>query len=210
MKLYHYWQSSASWRVRWALAIKGIPFESVMIDLRAGVQHSAEHRARSPNGSIPVLELDDGRRLTESVAILEYLDETHPEPPLYPRGDAWLMARTRQIVELVNAGTQPLQNPIVLARAASDDAGKRAFAAFFNERGMRALETVLGETAGRFAVGDSLSAADLCVVPQVSGARRWGVQMEQFPKVLAVEAAALATPHAAGALPANQPGAPQP
>src|SRR5437773_93893 len=112
--LYHFWLSSSSWRVRWALAFKGVPFRSVMIDLRAGEQHRPEHRARNPLGYVPTLEID-GRTLGESVAILEYLEERFPDPPLYPR-DPWLRARVRQVVELVNSGVQPLQNLLVLQR----------------------------------------------------------------------------------------------
>src|SRR5262249_36235193 len=104
--LYHYWRSSASWRVRWALAIKGVAFESVPIDLRTGEQCTAEHRARNPIGHVPALVID-GRALAESVAILEYLEETIPQPALYPR-DPWARARTRQLVELINSGVQPM------------------------------------------------------------------------------------------------------
>jgi maleylacetoacetate isomerase len=216
--LFHYWRSSSSWRVRWALAIKGVAFESVVVDLLAGEQKSDAHRARNPVGHIPTLHVD-GRYLSESVAILEYLEETIPDPPLYPR-DAWGRARVRQLVELVNAGVQPLQNLIVLRRHAEDAAGQKAWAAFFNERGLAAYEATLAQldaergggaaAGGRFSFGDALTAADLCLVPQVYSARRFGVDVARFPRVLAAEQAALATEHARGALPENQPGAPAP
>src|SRR5262245_33497303 len=98
--LFHFWRSSASWRVRWALAIKGIPFTSQMVDLGAGEQRSAEHRARNPIGHVPALFID-GQWFGESVAILEYLEETRPSPALYPR-EPRARARVRQIVELCN------------------------------------------------------------------------------------------------------------
>jgi maleylacetoacetate isomerase len=209
--LHHYWRSSASWRVRWALAVKGAAFESVIVDLAEGAQRSPEHLARNPNGYVPVL-LVDGRPLAESVAILEWLEETIPAPALYPK-EPFARARVRQLVEVVNAGIQPLQNLGVLRRCSPDATEQKRWAAEWNERGMRALEGLLEQTArdfgeGRFCLGDSLTAADLCLVPQVYSARRFGVDLAPFPRVLGAEAAALATPHADGARPERQPGAP--
>jgi maleylacetoacetate isomerase len=211
-KLHHFWRSSASWRVRWALAIKGVPFESVMVDLLAGEQLSDDHRAKNPMKHVPALFLD-GRWLAESVAILEYLEETRPEPALYPR-DPWHRARARQVIELVNSGIQPLQNLVTLGRHSKDAAEQRAWGHFFNERGLAACEALLlsidEEIPGdrRFALGGKLTAADLFVAPQVATARRFGVDLERFPRLRAAEAAAFATEHAAAALPENQPGAP--
>ncbi len=208
--LFHFWRSSASWRVRWALAIKGIAYTSVMVNLATHEQTGAPHRARNPAGYVPALDID-GHVLAESVAILEYLEETRPEPALYPR-EAWLRARVRQVVETVNAGVQPMQNLTVQRRHSADAEAQKAWSVFFNERGMRVLEELLHgidrETGrvGRYAGGDALTAADLCVVPQVYSARRFGVDLGPFPRVLAAEAAALATEHAAGATPENQRG----
>jgi maleylacetoacetate isomerase len=209
--LYHYWRSSASWRVRWALAIKQIPFESVIVNLAEHAQQTPEHRARNPIGHVPCLVVN-GRYLSESVAIIEYLEETVPDPPLYPK-DPWARARVRQCVELSNAGIQPLQNLSVIGKHSEDPAAQRDWAAFFNQRGLAGyeglLETIENEgLRGRFSVGDSLTAADLYLVPQVYSARRFGVDISAFPRVHAVEQAALATEHAALALPENQPGAP--
>jgi maleylacetoacetate isomerase len=172
----------------------------------------AEHRARNPIGHVPALFID-GRTLAESVAIIEYLEETRPAPPLYPK-DHGARARVRQIVEIVNSGIQPLQSPAVYTRHSPDEAEQAAFRKYFNERGLTALETLLGTVAaeipgeGGFAVGGDLTAADLFIIPQIHMARRFGVDVTRFPRLLAVEAAALATPHAEGALPQNQPGAP--
>jgi len=209
--LYHYWLSSASWRVRWALAIKRVKYDEVAIDLASGAQLADEHRARNPLGLVPAL-IVDGRALAESVAIVEWLEETIPEPPLYPR-DPWARARVRQVVELVNASVQPMQNLVVLKRHSPDHEERKAFARHFNERGLGALERLLEGIAaeglgGRFAVGDSLTAADLFIVPQCQAARRFQVDVAQFPRVAAVERAALATEHAEGAKPEHQPGAP--
>ena len=210
--LYQYWRSSASYRVRWALAIKGVPFTTVPIDITHGEQLTAEHRARNPIAHVPALWID-GHILAESVAIFEYLEETRPTPALYPRAP-WERARVRQVVELVNAGIQPLQNLVTMARHSADGAEQKAFAKFFNERGLLALEALVTSIAaeipgdGRFSVGSSLTAADLFVVPQVAVGRRFGVDMSKVPRLLAIEAAVLATEHAAGAAPERQAGAP--
>jgi maleylacetoacetate isomerase len=206
--LYHYWLSSASWRVRWALAIKNLAHDVVVVDIRAGQQTSPEHRARNPMGRVPALSID-GKWLAESVAIIEFLDETHPEPALYPR-DPFVRARVRQMVELVNSGVQPLQNLPVMAAHSSDPEAQKKFAATFNERGLKAYEELLAQTerdglGGQFSVGNTLTAADLFLIPQVASARRFEVDVTPFPRVLAVETAARATPHAEAARPENQP-----
>lgn len=210
--LYQYWRSSASWRVRWALSIKGVAFESIPVNLLAGEQGSAEHHGRNPIGRVPTLVLEDGRSLGESVAILEWLEETIPSPALYPK-DPWQRARTRQLVEIVNAAVQPLQNISVLGKLSPDSAAQRAWAAHFNDLGLAAYEALLAQIAlegggnGPFSIGDALSAADVFLVPQLYAARRFQVDVSRFPRVLAAEQAALATPHAEGARPENQPGA---
>ncbi len=211
--LYHYWRSSASWRVRWALAIKGVEFQSVAVNLVTDEQVSDAHRARNPVGHVPALWID-GHTLAESVAILEYLEETRPASPLYPK-DRWARARVRQVVELVNSGIQPLQNLVVYKRHSSDAEEQKAWLQFFNQRGLAACEALLGTIAaeipgqGGHAVGSALTAADIFLVPQIATARRFGVDLAPFPRLLAVEAAALATPHAEGALPQNQTDAPR-
>ena len=210
--LYQYWRSSASWRVRWALSIKGVAFESIPVNLLTGEQSSAEHRARNPIGRVPALVLEDGRTLGESVAIFEWLEETIPSPALYPR-DPWQRARTRQLVEIINAAVQPLQNIAVLKKLSPESSEQRAWAAHFNEIGLAAYEAELAQIAletggnGPFSLGDALTAADLFLVPQLYAARRFHVDLSRFPRVLAAEQAALATPHAEGARPEHQPGA---
>src|SRR5262245_55869184 len=185
--LHHYWQSSASWRVRWALAVKGVEYESVYVSLREGAQRAEAHRQKNPIGHVPALVVD-GRALAESVAILEWLEEVRPEPPLYPK-DPWERARVRQIVELVNSGVQPLQNLVVQDRHSNDPVERKAFAAHFNARGLLAMERLLGAfdaergAPGTFAYGDALTAADLYLVPQVTAARRFEVEVSSFPRV---------------------------
>src|SRR5689334_15548370 len=111
MKLFEGWRSSASWRVRWTLAMKKISYESILVDVERGDQHDFL-APKNPMHQVPTLELDDGQLLTESVAIIEWLDETHPDPPLLPR-DPLAKARVRELVQIINAGVQPLQNTIV-------------------------------------------------------------------------------------------------
>src|SRR6476659_7526055 len=109
MRLHSYWRSSASWRARIALHYKGLPFEYVPVHLVQREQYAEGYQRLNPMEQVPTLELDDGRRLTQSLAIIEYLEETHPTPPLLPR-DPFLRARVRQLAEVVNSGIQPLQN----------------------------------------------------------------------------------------------------
>ncbi len=176
-----------------------------MIDLASHEQIDPAHRARNPAGFVPALDID-GHVLAESVAILEYLEETRPEPALYPR-EPWLRARVRQLVETVNSGVQPMQNLIVQRRHSADADEQKVWSVFFNQRGMQVLEDLMHRIdreigrVGRHAVGDTLTAADLFLVPQVYSARRFGVDLAPFPRVLAAEAAALATEHASGAIP---------
>ncbi|MEP7121051.1 MAG: maleylacetoacetate isomerase [Byssovorax sp.] len=208
---YHYWRSSASWRVRWALAIKGVDHQAIGVDLVAGEQSTPEHQARNPIGRVPALVLADGRSLGESVAILEWLDETIPAPALYPE-DPWQRARTRQLVEIINAAVQPLQNISVLRRLSPEGPAQREWAAHFNALGLGAYEALLGKIAaegggnGPFSIGGALTAADIFLVPQVDSARRFHVDVGRYPRVLAAEEAARATAHAEAARPENQPG----
>jgi maleylacetoacetate isomerase len=210
LALYSYWRSSSSYRVRFALAVKGVPYVYHPVNLLAGEQAAEEHRERSPMGYVPCL-LVDGRPFVESVALLELLDDLFPSPPLYPK-DPFDRARVRAMVEIVNAGTQPLQNLNVLARVSDDAAARTAWAKHFNERGLAALERMMqGHEAlgirGRFAYGDALTAADACLVPQVYSARRFGVDVDAFPRVRDAAAAAAATDAGRAAAPETQPDA---
>lgn len=194
-RLFHYYRSSSSWRVRWALRLKGVAYEAVAVDLLAGAQGSPEHRARNPLGMVPVLEvLPDGVWLGQSVAIIEYLDEVHPDPPLLP-GDALGRARVRQLVEVINADTQPLQNLSVLRHASADPEGQRRWARHFIERGLSAYEALLREE-DRFSHGDALSMADLFLLPQCHNARRFGLTVTAWPRIARIESLCLATPEA--------------
>lgn len=208
--LYNYWRSSSSYRVRFALAYKGLAYRYVAVNLLDKEQRDAAHVHRSPTGYVPCLEID-GRTVNESVAIIELIDELFPEPPLMPR-DPWHRARVRALVEVVNAGIQPLQNLTVLERHSTDQKERTAWARHFNERGLESLERMMATNEGlgikgKFAYGDTLTTADLFLVPQLYSARRFGVEVSRFPRVVAAGDAASGTKAGQAALPESQPDA---
>ncbi len=209
MKLYGFWRSTATWRVRIALAYKDIDYEYVPVHLRraGGEQHLPEFRSKNPIGHVPVLELAiDGRerRIAESMAILELLEELYPSPALLP-SNAFLRARARQIALLVVSGIQPLQNTAVQHWVERElHADPSAWNRHWVTRGLDALETLVRDTAGTYAVGDDVSYADVCVTPQMHFARRAGVDVEPYSVLRAIEATCAALPSFARAHADNQ------
>ncbi|MEI6226327.1 MAG: maleylacetoacetate isomerase [Deltaproteobacteria bacterium] len=210
LTLHSYWRSSCSWRVRIALHHKGLPFTYSAVDLVAGAQFADAHRARNPMTMVPVLEVEEGGRtvrLRQSMAILEWLEERHPSPPLLPRDPA-ARARVRALAEDVNASIQPFQNSSTMKwlreRHPGDDL---AFTTHFLARSMAGLEAAVQDGAGRFCHGNELTLADLFVVPQLYGARRFGVDVSKFPTLLRVEASCAALPAFVAAAPEKQPDA---
>jgi maleylpyruvate isomerase len=208
VKLHSFWRSSASWRVRIALHYKGLPFEYVPVNLGGQQQYQDEYRALNPMEQVPTLTLDDGRMVTQSLAIIEYLDETVPSPALLPR-DPYLRARTRQLAEVVNSGIQPLQNTSPLLEVMRIGGDSEAWARKWIDKGLRALERTAADTAGRFLVGDSLSMADVCLVPQLGNARRLKLDLAPFPLLVRVEAECEKLDAFARARPDQQPDAPR-
>ncbi|MBL8740821.1 MAG: maleylacetoacetate isomerase [Myxococcales bacterium] len=215
MKLWGYWRSSASYRVRIGLNLKGLAYEQVAVHLvkDGGVQHSAEHKARNPMEQVPVLELsaqeagaDRPIQLTQSVAILEYLDERFPDPPLLP-ADAHLRARIRKCVEIVNSGIQPLQNLTLMNELKRLGGDPIAFAKHANERGLAALETEARDAGGKFTIGDALSLADVFLVPQIYSAKRFKVDLSAYPFIAGVASRLEELPAFASAHPDKQPDA---
>jgi maleylpyruvate isomerase len=191
VKLYSYWRSSSSWRVRIALNLKGIAHRIVPIDLLPGEQWSAAHLARSPAGKIPVLELRHGgqpRRIVESMAMLELLEELVPAPRLLP-ADPFARAQVRTLAELVNSGIQPLQNLSVTKKITELGGNPTEWAAHWNRVGLAALEKAVAPIAGRHCVGDELTLADVLLVPQLASARRFEVALDDFPTLVRIDAA---------------------
>jgi maleylpyruvate isomerase len=215
VKLYGYWRSTSAWRVRIALAWKRLPYDYQAVHLvrGGGEQHSAAYRAVNPLEQVPVLEVEEnGRvyRLTQSLAILDLLEAMAPTPPLLPRAP-FLRARARQLAEVVNSGIQPLQNSGVLARVRDELHGDEvAWARHYISRGLAALEVMAAETAAAFLIGEAVSIADVCLVPQLYNARRFGVPLEAYPTLTRVEATCVALPAFAESHPDKQPDAPAP
>lgn len=218
MRLYNYWRSSSSWRVRIGLALKGVDYEYVPVHLLedGGRQYAADYRARSPLAQVPTLTWTEGdggeRSLTQSLAILAWLDARYPDPPLWP-ANPYDRARVWELAEIVNAGIQPLQNLRVLQRveAVAPELGKKAWAAEHVVRGLTALEAKTAVTAGTYSFGSAITVADLCLVPQLYSARRFGVDLDPFPTLTRVEDACAAHPAFAVAHAERQPDAlPQP
>lgn len=182
MKLYHYWRSSSSWRVRWALEHKGIAYESVHVNLLDDETDSPEHRARNPLGFVPVLEVNGKQYLTQSSAILEWLDEMYPENPLYP-GPAWERAQIRELSQIICADTQPLQNLSPTEFHSSDAAEKKRWMQHWIVNGLTAYEKLASRFAGPYSYGAFVTAADLFLVPQVYNAIRQEIDLKPFQKV---------------------------
>ena len=191
MKLHGYFRSSAAFRVRIALNLKGIAYEDVFHHLRKGEHLKSEYAAINPQKLLPALQLDDGSILTQSLAIMEYLEETQPNPPLLPR-DPIGRARVRALALIPACEIHPLQNLRVLKHVretyGQDEAGSFAWARHWNEVGLQAYEDMLTRTAGtgRYSHGDTPSLADTCLVPQVIGAKRFSVDLARYPTLMKV------------------------
>jgi len=208
MKLYNYWRSSASWRVRIALAYKNIPYEYVAVNIAPTqkAQNTPEYQKLNPMQQVPTLVLDDGRQLAQSMAILEYLEETVPRPSLLP-ADPYLRARARQLAELVNAGIQPFQNTPTIAHISALGGDAKEFVRGFIARGLDALTASAEPTAATFLVGDAPSFADVCLVPQLNAARRFDLDVASWPLLARVEQACMRLPSFQGAHADRQPDA---
>jgi maleylpyruvate isomerase len=211
VKLYSYWRSSSAWRVRIALNLKDLAYEYVSVHLLrdGGAQNTAEYREKNPLRTVPLLEWEENgkvQRLSQSMAIIAYLDERYPAPALWPR-DPVLRAQAMMLAEIPSAGIQPLQNLVVLNRVKELGGEGSAWAKHWNERGLEALEAWAKPMAGRFLLGDEVSVADVYLVPQLYSARRFGADLAPFPTLTRVEKACEALNAFARAHPEHQPDA---
>jgi maleylpyruvate isomerase len=209
MKLHGYFRSSASYRVRIALNLKGLSAEHLPHHLRKGEQREPSYLAINPQGLVPTLQDDRGTILTQSLAIIEWLDEIHPTPPLLPN-DPLRRARVRAFAQVIACDTHPVQNLKVLARLrelGASDEQVTGWAAWANREGLAACETLIAGEPGPFCFGAAPTIADLCLVPQLANARRFGVDLAAFPRLLRAEDAAKDLKAFADAAPERQPDA---
>lgn len=215
--LHNYWRSSASYRVRIGLALKGLAYEYVSVHLvkDGGQQHAEGYRALNPMAQVPTLQVveDAGHTiaLTQSLPILEYLDERWPHHRLLPDGleppEMAARARLRALAELCNSGVQPLHNLGVLGAVKALGGDERAWAQRFIAHGLAAYEASVAAEPGPFSVGARPTLADCCLIPQLYAARRFGVDLEPFPRLRAIDAACAAHPAFVAAHPDRQPDA---
>ena len=211
MKLFGYWRSSASFRARIALNLKGIDYEYHAIDLRKGEQKTPAYLARNPLGLVPAIETDDGAVLFQSLAIIEYLEEAHPTPALLP-ADPEKRAYARAIAHSIAAEAQPLMNHRIQMylknEGGFDDAALSKWANRWPGGAMKAVEDIVAHTGGAFCVGDEPSIADCCLVPQFYAANRFGIEVGNLTRLNEIvercgEIEAFKKAH-----PSNQPDAP--
>ena len=209
MKLHGYFRSSASYRVRIALNLKRLSADHLPHHLRKGEQRDPAYLAINPQGLVPTLQDDAGAILTQSLAIIEWLDETHPEPPLLPK-DPLRRAKVRAFAMALACDTHPVQNLKVLARLRElglPEEQVTGWAAWANREGLAACERLIANEPGPFCFGAAPTIADLCLVPQLANARRFGVDVGAFPRLLQAEAAAESTKAFSDAAPERQPDA---
>lgn len=209
MILHGYWRSGAAYRTRIALHLKGLPFDQQGVDLRTGAQKSDAFVALNPQGMVPALEVD-GVVLTQSPAILEWLEDAHPEPPLLP-SDLLDRARVRAMAALIGCDIHPLNN-LRVGKAlregfGADQAAVDAWAARWIAPGFQALEALVADHGAGWCFGASPTLADCYLIPQIYSARRFNVPLEAFPRLLAIDAAAEQHPAFSAAHPDVQPDA---
>lgn len=211
MKLYGYWRSTAAYRVRIALNIKGIDYENISVHLvkDGGEQFKEDYVALNPAQLVPTL-VDGDLTLNQSVAIVEYLEDQYDNNPLLPN-DAGLKAKVRAVAQDVACDIHPLNNLRVLKYLKGSlevtDEAKNTWYAHWIQTGFAALEARLVETAGKYCFGDDVSLADVCLIPQLYNARRFNVSLDDYPTITRVEANCLALKAFNDAVPENQPDA---
>ncbi len=212
LTLHGYFRSSAAWRVRIALNLKGIGYAQVFRHLRKREQRAPDFLALNPQGLVPALEVEGQGVLSQSLAIMEWLDEIAPSPALLP-ADPWGRARVRSLAQLIACDTHPIQNLRVLQyvkhELGQEQAGVDAFARHWIALGLEALEARLRTepSTGTFCHGEAPGQADICLIPQLGNARRFGLDLTPYPTVLRIEAACRGVPAFIEAAPETQPDA---
>ncbi len=209
MILYGYWRSGAAYRLRIAFGLKGLGWEDVPVNLVKGEQRAPEFLARNPLGLVPALELEDGTVLTQSLAILDWLERLYPEPALLP-SEPVARARAMAAGLAIAVDTHPIQNVGVVAHLKSahgvDDRGGIDWMCHWMVRGFAAFQQMCRPDTD-FAFGDAPGYADICLIPQLYSAHRWGLDLTPYPRLTEIEARCMALPAFDAARPENQPDA---
>lgn len=190
IRFYHYWRSSCSWRVRWAIEIKGLRrhFEYFPVNLLEREHLTEEFKKKNPMGLVPAFELTNGQFLAESNAMIEWLEESQPECPSVLGGkNPWVRAQVRQLTSIIASGTQPLQNLGVQAQISEDPAVRKSWAQKWISRGLEAYVQIATRTSGTFSVGDQVTLADLNLIPQLYNARRFEMDLSPFRLLTEIE-----------------------
>jgi maleylacetoacetate isomerase/maleylpyruvate isomerase len=209
MKLYNYFRSSASFRVRIALAVKGLPYDYLPVHLVKGEQKQPQYAEVSVSGLVPTLELDDGRLLSQSMAIIEYLDEVQPQPPLMPR-DPFHRAQVRALAQVIACEIHPLNNLRVLKYLVRDlkveEEAKNTWYRHWVRTGLETYEAELARLPqGIYSFGDQPTLADCCLVPQIFNGQRFNVDFSGLPRTMAAFDACMKHPAFQQAQPSNCP-----
>ena len=208
MKLYSYFRSSAAYRLRIALNIKGLEYEYLPVDLLKAEQKSSDYMALNPQGLIPAMELPNGETLGQSVALLEWMEETYPEPALLP-SDPFERARVRSVVNNIVCDIHPICNIAVTnylkEHHGADTDGIIAWYTTWMHRGFQAVEQVLASNHASYCFGEEPGLADVCLVPQVYNARRFDIDLQGFPNILGVVDNCNELPAFRDAMPEQQP-----
>ncbi|HHB80196.1 MAG TPA: maleylacetoacetate isomerase [Aliiroseovarius sp.] len=208
MKLYSYWRSTTSYRVRIVLNLKGFDYDIVPVDLVAGAQRTPEYSAMNPGRGVPVLELEGGTRLTQSLAIIDYLDALRPDPAILP-AEPLARARVKAAAHLVALDIHPVNNLRVvqhLEALGHSKADVVDWMVHWMHEGLAAYQAMIAPDT-RFSFGDTPDLADICMVAQLYNGRRWGLDLTSFARIVEIEQACLALPAFDAARPENQPDA---
>lgn len=206
LEVYGYWRSSASWRVRWALELKGALYDYVPVNILNDEHNSEWFRAMNPNAALPLLVINKKELVHQSMAIIEWIEETYnlDEAQLFP-GSPWQRAKIRELCEIINADTAPLQTPRTQKRHSQNTDEKSAWAAEWIQRGLRTFDLSSVPVRGKWCVGDDVTAADLFLIPQIYNAVRYQIDVATLhPELWRIYQAALATPECHKASPEQQ------
>ena len=206
-RLYGYWRSSASWRIRWAFELKKIPYDYIPVNILSDEHRDVAHLARSPMGTLPVLEVAPGDFLTQSMAILFWMEENFNNVPMLFGVDRSQRYKILELCELINADTAPLQTPRAQKRHSSNTDEKLSFAKSFVEEGLGAFEKLIRKSAGNYCLGHEMSAADLFLIPQLYNAKRFKIEIDKYPHIYKVWNHCMNSPECIKSAPESQPDA---